>query len=51
MPAVLLETSFISNRSEEKRLKSSRFQEEIASSVARAVVEFAAREARVASAR
>ena len=51
MPAVLLETSFISNRSEEKRLRSSRFQEEIASSVARAVVEFAAREARVASAR
>jgi N-acetylmuramoyl-L-alanine amidase len=49
MPAVLLETSFISNRSEERRLKSPRFQEEIAASVARAVEEFAAREARVAA--
>ena len=48
MPAVLLETSFISNRSEEQRLRSTRFQEEVAASVARAVVEFAAREARVA---
>ena len=49
MPAVLLETSFISNRSEEKRLKDPRFQEEIAASVARAVEDFAAREARVAA--
>jgi N-acetylmuramoyl-L-alanine amidase len=49
MPAVLLETSFISNRSEEKRLKDPRFQEEIAVSVARAVEDFAAREARVAA--
>ena len=51
MPAVLLETSFISNRAEEKRLKSARFQEEMSNAVARAVEDFAAREARLASSR
>jgi len=51
MPAVLLETSFISNRAEERRLQSSRFQDEIAASVARAVEDFAAREAKLASLR
>ena len=51
MPAVLVETAFISNRVEEQRLRSSRFQDEVADSVARAVVRFASREARVASAR
>jgi N-acetylmuramoyl-L-alanine amidase len=49
MPAVLVETSFISNRAEEKRLRSARFQDEVAASVARAVVTFAGREARVAT--
>jgi N-acetylmuramoyl-L-alanine amidase len=49
MPAVLLETSFISNRAEEKRLQSPRFQEEIAASVARAIEEFAARQAKIAA--
>ena len=51
MPAVLVETAFISNRVEEQRLRSSRFQDEVADSVARAVERFASREARVASAR
>jgi N-acetylmuramoyl-L-alanine amidase len=51
MPAVLVETSFISNRTEEKRLASARFQEEVASAVARAVERYAASEARVASVR
>ncbi len=51
MPAVLLETSFISNRAEEQRLESARFQEEVANAVMRAVEDFAVREARVASSR
>jgi N-acetylmuramoyl-L-alanine amidase len=51
MPAVLLETSFISNRAEEQRLESARFQEEVANAVTRAVEDFAAREARIASSR
>jgi N-acetylmuramoyl-L-alanine amidase len=51
MPAVLVETSFISNRAEEQRLASPRFQDEVAGSLARAIERFAAREARVASAR
>jgi N-acetylmuramoyl-L-alanine amidase len=51
MPAVLVETSFISNPAEERRLASARFQDEVAVSVARAIDRFAAREARVASAR
>jgi len=51
MPAVLVETSFISNQDEEKRLRSRRFQEEVAQSLTRAVEAYAAREARVASAR
>ncbi|MFL5301221.1 MAG: N-acetylmuramoyl-L-alanine amidase [Anaeromyxobacteraceae bacterium] len=51
MPAVLVETSFISNRTEEKRLASARFQDEVASSVTRAIEHFVAREARVASVR
>ncbi|HEX7487750.1 MAG TPA: N-acetylmuramoyl-L-alanine amidase, partial [Anaeromyxobacteraceae bacterium] len=51
MPAVLVETAFISNRVEEQRLRSSRFQDEVAASVARAVERFASLEARVASAR
>jgi N-acetylmuramoyl-L-alanine amidase len=44
MPAVLVETAFISNRREEQRLASARFQEEIAGAVARAVVSFAAQQ-------
>jgi N-acetylmuramoyl-L-alanine amidase len=49
MPAVLVETSFISNRTEEKRLANPRFQEEVAASVARAVGAFAEHDARVAA--
>jgi N-acetylmuramoyl-L-alanine amidase len=51
MPAVLVETSFISNRAEEKRLRDARFQEEVATAVSRAVERFASREARIASVR
>ncbi len=42
MPAVLVETAFISNRREEQRLASGRYQDEVAGAVARAVVTFAA---------
>jgi N-acetylmuramoyl-L-alanine amidase len=49
MPAVLVETSFLSNRVEERRLASPRFQEEVAAGIARAVRGFAAREARIAA--
>jgi N-acetylmuramoyl-L-alanine amidase len=48
MPAVLVETGFISNRDEERRLASRRYQEEVAAAVARAVTAFAEGEARVA---
>jgi N-acetylmuramoyl-L-alanine amidase len=41
MPAVLVETAFISNRAEEKRLASPAYQEMVADGVARAVTEFA----------
>jgi N-acetylmuramoyl-L-alanine amidase len=51
MPAVLVETSFISNRTEERRLASARFQEEVATAVSRAVESFVQRESRIASAR
>jgi len=44
MPAVLVETAFISNRREEQRLASARYQDEVASAVARAVVGFAAQQ-------
>jgi N-acetylmuramoyl-L-alanine amidase len=40
MPAVLVETAFISNPEEEKRLSSSTFQENIADAVAKAVSAF-----------
>jgi N-acetylmuramoyl-L-alanine amidase len=49
MPAVLVETSFLSNRVEERRLASARFQDEVAGGVARAVRQFAEREARIAA--
>ena len=49
MPAVLVETSFISNRVEERRLASPHFQEEVAAGIARAVGGFAAGAARVAA--
>ncbi len=41
MPAVLVETAFISNRAEEKQLASPAYQELVADGVARAVTEFA----------
>jgi N-acetylmuramoyl-L-alanine amidase len=50
MPAVLVETAFISNRTEEQRLASPAYQDVVASSLARAVEQFARRDARVARA-
>ncbi|HEY6003268.1 MAG TPA: N-acetylmuramoyl-L-alanine amidase, partial [Anaeromyxobacter sp.] len=50
MPAVLVETAFISNRDEERRLASPRYQEEVAASIARAVSTFARGGARIAAA-
>jgi N-acetylmuramoyl-L-alanine amidase len=41
MPAVLVETAFISNRDEERRLASPRYQDEVAAGIARAVEAFA----------
>lgn len=51
MPAVLVETAFISNRVEERRLASARYQDEVAAGIARAVTTFARGEARLAAAR
>jgi len=48
MPAVLVETAFISNREEEKRLSSPAYQQLVAEGVTRAVSDFAGR-GRVAS--
>ncbi|MBK9517146.1 MAG: N-acetylmuramoyl-L-alanine amidase [Anaeromyxobacter sp.] len=50
MPAVLVETAFISNRREEKRLASPAYQEVVAQALSRAVVQFARRDPRVAQA-
>jgi N-acetylmuramoyl-L-alanine amidase len=49
MPAVLVETGFISNRAEERRLASPRYQDEVAAGIARAVIAFARAETQVAS--
>jgi N-acetylmuramoyl-L-alanine amidase len=51
MPAVLVETGFISNAAEEKRLASPAYRAEVASAVARAVRSFAKSDERVAAAR
>ncbi len=48
MPAVLVETGFISNRAEEKRLASPRYQDEVAAGIARAVRSFAGNEPHLA---
>ena len=48
MPAVLVETAFISNRREEQRLASGKYQDEVAAAVTRAVVGFAAQQAPLA---
>lgn len=48
MPAVLVETAFISNRAEEQRLASPAYQQLVADGVARAVADFAG-QARVAA--
>ncbi len=50
MPAVLVETAFISNRREEQRLASPAYQDLVAASLTRAVEQFARRDARVARA-
>jgi N-acetylmuramoyl-L-alanine amidase len=50
MPAVLVETAFISNRNEERRLATPAYQDEVAAAVARAVDEFARHDPRVARA-
>ncbi len=49
MPAVLVETAFISNRDEERRLASARYQDEVAGGIARAVSAFAASDRHVAA--
>jgi N-acetylmuramoyl-L-alanine amidase len=49
MPAVLVETAFVSNRDEERRLASPRYQDEVASGIARAVGAFARGGAHVAA--
>ncbi|HET6440018.1 MAG TPA: N-acetylmuramoyl-L-alanine amidase [Anaeromyxobacter sp.] len=49
MPAVLVESGFISNRAEERRLASARYQDEVADGIARAVRTFAGGEANVAA--
>jgi N-acetylmuramoyl-L-alanine amidase len=50
MPAVLVETAFISNRDEERRLASPRYQDEVAASISRAVSSFSRGGARIAAA-
>jgi N-acetylmuramoyl-L-alanine amidase len=47
---VLVETAFISNRREERRLASPAYQDEVAAAVARAVEQFARSGQRVARA-
>ncbi len=49
MPAVLVETGFISNRAEERRLREPRYQEALAQALARGIGSFARGEARVAA--
>jgi N-acetylmuramoyl-L-alanine amidase len=51
MPAILVETAFVSNRVEERRLASASYQEEVAGDVARAIATFAGREPRLATVR
>ncbi len=51
MPAVLVETAFISNSLEEQRLASAGYQDEVAWGITRAVTAFARSEARVAAVR
>jgi N-acetylmuramoyl-L-alanine amidase len=49
MPAVLVETGFISNAAEEKRLASPAYRDEVARAVSRAVRTFARGDERVAA--
>lgn len=51
MPAVLVETAFVSNRAEERRLQSPRYQDEVAEAVTRAITAFAGRDASRVAAR
>jgi N-acetylmuramoyl-L-alanine amidase len=50
MPAVLVETSFLSNPEEEKRLAAKPYQEDVAAAIATGVQDFLARRERVAKA-
>lgn len=43
MPAILVETSFITNAKEEKRLKSAKYQEQLAKGIALGIKQYAAR--------
>ncbi|MFT7214751.1 MAG: N-acetylmuramoyl-L-alanine amidase, partial [Granulosicoccus sp.] len=45
IPSVLVETAFISNPEEEKRLKSAKYQEKLAHSIARGIVKYLVRRA------
>jgi N-acetylmuramoyl-L-alanine amidase len=49
MPAILVETSFISNAEDEKRLASGKYQEQVASAIAAGVQEFLGDRERVAN--
>ena len=48
MPAVLVETSFISNRREERRLKSAKYQEELARGIAEGIRLYALKQKQLA---
>jgi N-acetylmuramoyl-L-alanine amidase len=48
MPAVLVETAFLSNPQEERLLKSSAYQEDVAQAIASAISDFVGNRARVA---
>ncbi|MCE9670131.1 N-acetylmuramoyl-L-alanine amidase [Myxococcus stipitatus] len=48
MPAILVETAFLSNAEEEERLKSTRYQDDVATAIAQGVEEFLGDRRRVA---
>ena len=50
MPAILVETAFLSNPTEEKRLASAAYQNVVADSIAKGIDQFVARRRQLASA-